>query len=98
MKLPESISPKFLAMLIIYFAVLLFNVADFIIPSFSVIYVYQEFYIYLLLMLAPLAPLSMMLAGTEITSHHRTVFTILFAAMTLMSVFATIFFTLPAVI
>ncbi|HLD83934.1 MAG TPA: hypothetical protein VI979_03730 [archaeon] len=93
----ENLTPKFYAIATLYIAVLLFNVAYFILPTFDVIAAYAEFYVYLLLLLAPVAPLAMVLVGTEVAVHHSSTFAVIFTAMTVMSVFATIFFVLPVI-
>ncbi|MBS3054576.1 MAG: hypothetical protein J4431_03500 [Candidatus Aenigmarchaeota archaeon] len=98
MNIPEGLSPKFLAISTVYFMVLIVNVFYFILPALSVLTPYAEFYVYLLLVFAPMAPLAMLLAGTGMARHHETAFKLIFAAMTIISLFATIFFTLPALI
>ncbi|MBI4018880.1 MAG: hypothetical protein HY364_01335 [Candidatus Aenigmarchaeota archaeon] len=98
MNIPEGLSPKFLAVSTSYFIVLIINIFYFILPAFPVLTPYAEFYVYLLLIFAPLAPMIMLLAGTEMAKYHENAFKIIFAVMTTISVFATIFFTLPAII
>jgi hypothetical protein len=86
---------KFLAASGAYIGVLLLSLVYFILPAYSVGIGVDDLYPYLIVMLAPLAPIVLSMARNPVAVQHEMEVKAIGTVMIIISLFATFYYALP---